>query len=468
MTPDKQLPKDQGQKPRSSSTQRKVRPASDYTGGGLASRKLFGDPTGDEWYEDLAYGMVPLGSLMQRANDDAEFGDDDSFESEPGLLDYLDVIPGAGALKALPEAKMALTSLTGIPLQSLLREIGSFYTKHSPVSKEVGEAFAKRGMKMGEQAASNVATTFGKKSSPNPNFNIDFIHPNYKSKMNDLNGYYRGYRQATKDEMPNASNTREIFVRNTGDADQMARTLMHEGGGHGFSAELEKFSTPQGAYTLGMPDNGFAGKSVNKDYAKGLKGLIEGLDISEDPKLAANFIAEMNMHPGLMKLYDHFKKVPADQRLDELSLFPDLEKYLDSSPNAEVFQSWNHPMDPRVEKFTRQVGNSAFPPASNDDLMMMLAGAEDAGGNGPMSRLFERLGHYSDPDDIAAETFARAVARAGDDYVPPVLFDLDRKAKIMDILNQPNRRLPGNGAVTDLNFDFLGSSVGGKKKPKGW
>lgn len=57
---------------------------------------LTGEDTGDEWYEDLAYGAVPGGALVQRAKTG----------TVPGLLDLLPGDVGAGArLAMLPIAK---------------------------------------------------------------------------------------------------------------------------------------------------------------------------------------------------------------------------------------------------------------------------------------------------------------------------------------------------------------------------
>lgn len=57
---------------------------------------LTGEDTGDEWYEDLAYGAVPGGALVQRVKTG----------TKPGLLDLLPGDVGAGArLAMLPIAK---------------------------------------------------------------------------------------------------------------------------------------------------------------------------------------------------------------------------------------------------------------------------------------------------------------------------------------------------------------------------
>lgn len=59
---------------------------------------LTGEDTGDEWYEDLAYGAVPGGALVQRAKTG----------TVPGLLDLLPGDVGAGArLAMLPIAKFS-------------------------------------------------------------------------------------------------------------------------------------------------------------------------------------------------------------------------------------------------------------------------------------------------------------------------------------------------------------------------
>lgn len=52
---------------------------------------LVGEDTGDEWYEDLAYGAVPGGALVQRAKTG----------TKPGLLDLLPGELGAGARLAM-------------------------------------------------------------------------------------------------------------------------------------------------------------------------------------------------------------------------------------------------------------------------------------------------------------------------------------------------------------------------------
>lgn len=64
---------------------------------------LTGEDTGDEWYEDLAYGAVPGGALVQRAKTG----------TIPGLLDLLPGDVGAGArLAMLPIAKFGAEEIT--------------------------------------------------------------------------------------------------------------------------------------------------------------------------------------------------------------------------------------------------------------------------------------------------------------------------------------------------------------------
>lgn len=65
---------------------------SDYAerASGVAGDMLFGEDTGEGVLKDLAYGLVPGGSLFQRA----------TTGTRPGLLDFADFIPGGGtALK---------------------------------------------------------------------------------------------------------------------------------------------------------------------------------------------------------------------------------------------------------------------------------------------------------------------------------------------------------------------------------
>lgn len=66
---------------------------SDYAerASGVAGDMLFGEDTGDGMLKDLAYGLVPGGSLFQRA----------TTGTRPGLLDFADFVPGGGtAVKA--------------------------------------------------------------------------------------------------------------------------------------------------------------------------------------------------------------------------------------------------------------------------------------------------------------------------------------------------------------------------------
>jgi hypothetical protein len=64
---------------------------------------LAGEDTGDEWYEDLAYGAVPGGALVQRVKTG----------TIPGLLDLLPGDVGAGArLAMLPIAKFGAKEIT--------------------------------------------------------------------------------------------------------------------------------------------------------------------------------------------------------------------------------------------------------------------------------------------------------------------------------------------------------------------
>lgn len=60
----------------------------------LGGQMLLGEDTGDGMAKDLAYGAVPGGSLYQRA----------MTGTKPGVLDYLDVIPGVGGLAGLVKA----------------------------------------------------------------------------------------------------------------------------------------------------------------------------------------------------------------------------------------------------------------------------------------------------------------------------------------------------------------------------
>lgn len=61
---------------------------SDYAerASGVAGDMLFGEDTGDGMLKDLAYGLVPGGSLFQRA----------TTGTRPGLLDFADFVPGGG------------------------------------------------------------------------------------------------------------------------------------------------------------------------------------------------------------------------------------------------------------------------------------------------------------------------------------------------------------------------------------
>ena len=66
---------------------------SDYAerASGVAGDMLFGEDTGEVMLKDLAYGLVPGGSLFQRA----------ITGTRPGLLDFADFIPGGGVAKAM-------------------------------------------------------------------------------------------------------------------------------------------------------------------------------------------------------------------------------------------------------------------------------------------------------------------------------------------------------------------------------
>lgn len=61
---------------------------SDYAerASGVAGDMLFGEDTGEGVLKDLAYGLVPGGSLFQRA----------TTGTRPGLLDFADFVPGGG------------------------------------------------------------------------------------------------------------------------------------------------------------------------------------------------------------------------------------------------------------------------------------------------------------------------------------------------------------------------------------
>lgn len=66
---------------------------SDYAerASGVAGDMLFGEDTGDGMLKDLAYGLVPGGSLFQRA----------TTGTRPGLLDFADFVPAGGIAKAM-------------------------------------------------------------------------------------------------------------------------------------------------------------------------------------------------------------------------------------------------------------------------------------------------------------------------------------------------------------------------------
>ena len=66
---------------------------SDYAerASGVAGDMLFGEDTGEGALKDLAYGLVPGGSLFQRA----------ITGTRPGLLDFADFVPGGGVAKAM-------------------------------------------------------------------------------------------------------------------------------------------------------------------------------------------------------------------------------------------------------------------------------------------------------------------------------------------------------------------------------
>ncbi len=88
---------------------------------------LTGEDTGDEWYEDLAYGAVPGGALVQRAKTG----------TMPGLLDLLPGELGAGAkLAMLPIAKFGVKEI----LEGTARMGKSARNTEKALTKEAGDS----------------------------------------------------------------------------------------------------------------------------------------------------------------------------------------------------------------------------------------------------------------------------------------------------------------------------------------
>ena len=126
---------------------------------------LTGEDTGDEWYEDLAYGAVPGGALVQRAKTG----------TIPGLLDLLPSDVGAGARLAM-----------------------------LPIAKFGAEEIAKGAARMGKSGR-NVAKAMEKKSGDSP---YTFYHRTHVDNVDNI-----------KKEGLNLKNSN--YGRNTGDSDEL-------------------------------------------------------------------------------------------------------------------------------------------------------------------------------------------------------------------------------------------------------
>lgn len=130
---------------------------------------LTGEDTGDEWYEDLAYGAVPGGALVQRAKTG----------TIPGLLDMLPGELGAGARLAM-----------------------------LPIAKFGAEEIAKGAARMGKSAR-NTEKALVKESGDNP---YVFYHRTSKEHADDIkregldrNSRNKGENTWDSDELPDVN-----------------------------------------------------------------------------------------------------------------------------------------------------------------------------------------------------------------------------------------------------------------------
>lgn len=130
---------------------------------------LTGEDTGDEWYEDLAYGAVPGGALVQRAKTG----------TIPGLLDMLPGDVGAGVRLAM-----------------------------LPIAKFGAEEIAKGAARMGKSAR-NTEKALVKESGDNP---YVFYHRTSKEHVDDIkreglnrNSRNKGENTWDSDELPDVN-----------------------------------------------------------------------------------------------------------------------------------------------------------------------------------------------------------------------------------------------------------------------
>lgn len=195
-----------------------------YKVASLGGQMLFGEDTGDGMAKDLAYGAVPGGSLYQRA----------MTGTKPGMLDYLDVVPGVGTVGGLSKA----ASLAVLP--DLVKLIGkrykspSFETKFEKLPEAVRESWL---ASFGDLYSKKLAT---QRRQSNPRGSSDFErdvgdvglmikHPTLKwldEADGDASGYYipMGYSLSTESVYHP-----QIKVKDYGRGSDQSSTIIHEG-----------------------------------------------------------------------------------------------------------------------------------------------------------------------------------------------------------------------------------------------
>lgn len=342
---------------------------------------------------DIAFGEEGRLPLLASMIPGADLVDKLSSGKRPGVLD----LPGLSDLKML---KMA--GLTGLSLTELRKLFARYGEKMA--NKDAGEAYAKRMERLPMNIQESTAATIGRKESVAPGFKIPTISvgPPLTSGSN-VKGYYKSPGNV------GANNARQIWVKDTGDPDAVARTLVGLTSGRALPAELDKFGNPANWMTGGVNDAATYGKLLEKSIFGKNKGLFKDMDAisrSGDSKKLSEYLSKLYDSPearyvlenadmgdkSITALSDLFKAktgVPLKNSYDKGMRNNVLAGLLGGQVGIDdVKPIFEKPMPKSVNSLGAGLGGT-YP---KEDLFQLLAGGAKSMNNPTLTRRFRDLG----------------------------------------------------------------------------
>lgn len=341
---------------------------------------------------DIAFGEEGRLPMLASLIPGADLVDKLSSGKRPGVLD----LPGLSDLKML---KMA--GLTGLSLTELRKLFARYGEKMA--NSDVGEAFAKRMERLPMNIQESTAATIGGKKSVAPGFNIPTISAGPPlTSGSSVKGYYKS------PEMAN-TNLRQIWVKDSGDPDATARTLVGLTSGRALPAELEKFGNPANWKTGGVKDPATYGSMLGKSILGKNKSLFKDMDAisrSGDSRTLSEYLSKLYDSPearyvlenadmgdeSITALSDLFKAktgVPLKNTYDKGMRNNVLAGMLNGDVKmGDVKPIFEKPMPKSVNSLAVGLGGS-YP---KEDLFQLLAGGAKSMSNPTLTRRFRDLG----------------------------------------------------------------------------